>query len=74
MTLALEQALEQAIAQQHRRLMDMGRALVPTLTEEDLLQPNDYPMLEHHPLFRYEEGVLEGMRSALAVWRAEQHR
>jgi hypothetical protein len=32
------------------------------------LQPNDFPELEHHPHFRYEEGILDGMqvvRSAL---------
>jgi len=29
-----------------------------------LLQPNDFPELENHPLFRYEEGVLEGILTA----------
>lgn len=67
----LEQALETASKQQHERLFSMGRRLVPTLTIEDLMQPNDYEELERHPIFRYEEGVLEGLLSALAVLRAE---
>ena len=68
----LERALERAVLQQRERLMTMGQAIVPRLTEEDLLQPNDYPALEFHPLFRYEEGILEGMLSALALLRAER--
>ena len=63
--------LEEMVAQQRARLMEMGRRLVPTLTPEDLLQPNDYPELEFHPLFRYEEGVLEGLQAALAAIRTE---
>jgi hypothetical protein len=67
----VEAALERACSQQHERLFALGRRLVPTLTLEDLMQPNDYEELEGHPLFRYEEGVLEGLLSALAVLRAE---
>ena len=46
---------------QRQRLLALGRKIRPNLTEEDLLQPNDYPELESDPLFRYEEGVLEGI-------------
>jgi hypothetical protein len=34
------------------------------------MQPNDFPELENHPFFRYEEGVLEGLQSALAGAKA----
>jgi len=34
------------------------------VTEEDLLQPNDFPELELHPHFRYEEGILDGLMVA----------
>lgn len=59
------------IDDQRNKLMDLGRRLVPTLTSEDLLQPNDYPELEQHPLFRYEEGILEGMQSCWVALRTE---
>jgi hypothetical protein len=72
--ISLESAFEQAIQQQRQRLHQMGRALMPSLTEEDLLQPNDYEVLETHPLFRYEEGVLEGLLSARALLLAEAAR
>jgi hypothetical protein len=67
----LETALLGAIEQQQRRLLVLGRTIVPNLSAEDLLQPNDYPSLESHSLFRYEEGVLEGLLSARALIRAE---
>lgn len=62
--------LLEAIGLQKKRLMKVGEQLVPHLTEEDLLQPNDFLILENHPFFRYEEGVLEGLMTALASLRA----
>lgn len=46
---------------QQKTVEKCGRAIIPHLTAEDLLQPNDFPELEHHPHFRYEEGVLAGI-------------
>ncbi len=42
----------------------MARRIVPHVTEEDLLQPNDFPALETNPHFRHEEGVLDGLQVA----------
>ncbi len=60
----LKKLLKELIDGQQKKLFKMGRSFVPTLTEEDLLQPNDYVELEHNPLFRYEEGVIEGLKTA----------
>ncbi len=54
---------------QYEKLYKMGQEYVPNLTEEDLLQPNDYPDLEYNPYFRYEEGILEGIRSVQTAVR-----
>lgn len=59
-----EKLLEELINSQKKELLKCGRHFVPTLTPEDLLQPNDYPVLEQNPHFRYEEGVLAGLLSA----------
>ena len=67
----IETLLEELIAQQHARTLACGRRIEPHLTEDDMLQPNDYPELENHPHFRYEEGVIEGLRTALMALRAE---
>lgn len=52
------------IEQQKKRLLELAEELHPGLTEDDLLQPFDFPDLENHPHFRYEEGVLAGLESA----------
>ena len=67
--LALLEELEEG---QQKNLMALGRRLVPQLTEEDLLQPYDFPELEHNPHFRYEEGVLAGVRTVLMAVRANR--
>lgn len=59
----MESFFDELIQQQKRRLFLLAREICPSVTEEDLLQPNDFPELERSPVFRYEEGVLSGMMS-----------
>jgi hypothetical protein len=66
----IEKIIDEMTVAQQRSLMALGRRIVPTLTSEDLLQPNDYPELENHPEFRYEEGVLAGMQTIQMAFRA----
>lgn len=56
--------LEDLIEMQQQLLLKRGQRMIPNLTMDDILQPNDYPSLENDPLFRYEEGVLAGLLSA----------
>ena len=56
--------LGELIELQEKTLFETGRRIVPHLTKEDLLQPNDFPELEYHPHFRYEEGILDGLQVA----------
>ena len=56
--------LDELIEQQQKKVLELGRTFVSTLTEEDVLQPMDYPELEHNPYFRHEEGILSGLHSA----------
>jgi len=67
-----EKVLEELISHQEKKLMNLARRLVPTLTSEDLLQPQDFPELEFHPEFRFEEGILMGLKSALHALLAEK--
>ncbi len=57
------QMIEEMAEWQKEKLFRLGREIVPYLTDEDLLQPMDYPQIENNPHFRYEEGVLDGIRS-----------
>lgn len=60
----LEVLMNELIAAQEKTLFEAGRRIVPTLTMEDMLQPNDFDELEYNPYFRYEEGVLAGLLTA----------
>jgi hypothetical protein len=65
--------LNELIVGQQAKLLASARRIVPHVTPDDLLQPNDFPELEFHPHFRYEEGILDGLqvaRSALAAQNA----
>ena len=66
----LEVMFDELADQQRKRLGAFARTLIPYLTEDDLLQPNDFPQLENHPYFRYEEGVLEGILTARMAYLA----
>lgn len=68
--LTIEKTLEELVSMQKKGLLALGRRIIPTLTPEDMLQPNDYPELDNHPEFRYEEGILAGIQSAQMAIRA----
>jgi hypothetical protein len=59
--------LEELISLQKKILLTSARRVVSQITEDDLLQPNDFPDLEVHPYFRYEEGTLHGMQVVQAA-------
>ena len=63
----LLELIEEVELGQYEKLLAYGRKIRPNLTEEDLLQPNDYPELEGNPEFRHEEGILEGIRTVKAA-------
>jgi hypothetical protein len=66
----IEKLIEEIADFQRKNLLATGRRIVPSLTPEDMLQPNDYLELEHHPHFRYEEGVLAGIQTIQSAVRA----
>lgn len=68
----LIEKLEKRLEFCQKNLLEYGRRMVPSLTPEDVLQPNDYPELEAHPEFRYLEGVVAGIQEAIALLRAEE--
>lgn len=66
--------LKELVEMQELRLLKCGRRIIPSLTTDDILQPNDFQELEHHPIFRYEEGVLEGVRTVqMALWALKKN-
>lgn len=65
-----EQFFDELVKGQRARLMAIGSQIIPNITEDDLLQPNDFEALENCPYFRYEEGVLEGILTVRAAFLA----
>lgn len=64
MTKTMEELFDEMIAFQEKKLLDYASEIIPNVTSDDILQPNDYDELENHPVFRYEEGVLKGIQAA----------
>lgn len=62
--------LNELIENQKKTLLSVATRIRPGVTDEDLLQPNDFPLLENHPEFRYEEGVLHGFLAARSALMA----
>ena len=69
---SMETLIEEIAVAQKAKVLASGRRIVPTLTSDDMLQPNDFPELEVHPEFRYEEGVLSGVLTVQMALRAQQ--
>lgn len=67
-----DQLFEELVTMQRKRMLKLAQSIVPGVCEDDLLQPFDFPDLENHAPFRYEEGVLEGLLTAqMAIAAAE---
>lgn len=65
----MSELLDELIEGQKKTLLATARRIVPHITEDDLLQPNDFPALELHPHFRHEEGILDGLLMARTALR-----
>lgn len=68
----MEKIFEELIVLQKKKMLTCALEIIPHITEEDLLQPNDFPSLEMHPYFRYEEGVLEGILTCRMAYLASR--
>lgn len=55
---------------QQKVVLKTAQRIIPHLTADDILQPNDFPELENHAAFRYEEGVLAGILTVEASLRS----
>jgi len=62
--------LQEECGQLLKKFLNCAERIIPHITEDDLLQPNDFPPLEGNPHFRYEEGILEGLMTARMAYLA----
>lgn len=66
----MEEVFNELIELQKMKIHQCASSIIPNLTDDDLLQPNDFPQLESNPYFRYNEGVLEGLMTARMAYLA----
>ncbi|MHB1846766.1 MAG: hypothetical protein ACYCWW_18245 [Deltaproteobacteria bacterium] len=66
----IDRLLEGMIEQQRRKVLALARELVPSLTSEDVLNPDGYPALAESGRFNYEDGILAGLLSGQMALRA----
>ena len=69
----MQSILDELIESQSKKLYECAQQIIPGITKDDMLQPNDFPKLENHPYFRYEEGVFEGLMTAKMALIAEEN-
>ena len=63
--------MQELIDGQRKKVFASAQRIVPHITPDDILQPNDFPKLEFHPHFRYEEGILDGLQVAYTALLAQ---
>lgn len=63
--------LESMMEQQRAKCLKIARRLNPRLTADDLMNPFDWPEVNEHPQFNWEDGVLAGLQSAHAAILAQ---
>jgi len=63
--------MRELIDGQRKKVFGSAQRIVPRITPDDILQPNDFPQLEFHPHFRYEEGILDGLQVAYTALLAQ---
>jgi hypothetical protein len=68
----IEKLLEELIARQQARLLEIARRIEPRITADDLLQPHDHPKIASHPDFNFEDGILAGYLAVRAALRANR--
>jgi hypothetical protein len=68
----MEKIFDELIELQQTKIKNCAESILPNLTSDDLLQPNDFPQLDNNPYFRYEEGVLEGLMAARMAYLAQK--
>lgn len=66
---ALDRLLAEMVAQQTRKVVNLARELVPNLTGDDILNPQDFPKLAVDPDFNFEDGLLAGLKAAASAIR-----
>ncbi len=67
----IDHFFEELINLQRKKVFEIASNLGVHLTQEDILNPQDYPELLRSPRFNFEDGVLAGLLSAQMALRSK---
>jgi hypothetical protein len=65
----LENTISEATEHQRLKVLRFARQILPNLTFDDILNPQDFPELVRSPDFQFEDGNTAGMFAALMIVR-----
>ena len=65
----MEKVLEELIELQRKKVFRVAEEMGLRLTQEDILNPHDFPALLKSPRFNFEDGILAGLLSAQMALR-----
>jgi hypothetical protein len=68
----MKNLFDELVESQRKKILACAREILPNVTADDVMQPNDFPQLEMNSYFRYEEGVLEGLLTARMAYLAKE--
>ncbi|MCC6547568.1 hypothetical protein IT570_10410 [Candidatus Sumerlaeota bacterium] len=63
--------LEEMIVHQRAKCLKLARRIVPHLTQEDMMNPFDWPEVANNPQLIWEDGLLAGLQSAHTAMSAQ---
>lgn len=66
----IEKLISEMIEQQRIKVLRVARTIHPDLTQEDIMNPQDFPELMRNAKFNFEDGILAGLISAQIALRA----
>jgi hypothetical protein len=64
------EVLEELVAYQKRKVLELAQRIHPGLTEEDVRNVHDYPDVYGDPIFQFEDGQLAGFVAAQIALKA----
>jgi len=70
----VEKLIMDMIRHQEAKVFAIAREIIPHVTPEDLLNPQDFPALERNSRFNFEDGLLAGLKATLIAVRSEREK
>ncbi len=62
--------MDELVAYQQRKVLELAQRIHPGLTEEDVRNIHDYPDVYGDPIFQFEDGQLAGFVAARIALKA----